>query len=431
MFGKLSAIILLALLISACEDAPNEARRELPGAVQTIYQQAVPHTDRMGRLRFSYRNCTSFFPVALYHSLTGRHKGHTFQLKTVAEAGFNSIHPWEGQRLDAIIADARANNLQIIFHYPTDAEVKKYALDPNVLAWYLAKEPTGLFTEEAIYGKLAAYNKRVAEIRAIDKARPIFPLDRPILKGREADWKVWASIGDISSHFYYPISGDKTASLEVPNDMPESVLHAARLNAYKRPVWMVVQAFTKPSERWTMPSTGQLRAMTYAAIIHGATGIIFFSYDSFVTRNGLVIGIAPNPIERHQPLTKTEPLAATKEQLSQSRALWGATKRLNRELAALAPLILTPISKRKLRVFVAGKSVSKTPIRALLKEKDGEVYVIAVNLDETPLEAEFQLGVPPKSISIDFAENAKPTATPKGWRDKLDGFATRVYRVTP
>ena len=35
--------------------------------------------------------------------------------------------------------------------------------------------------------------------------------------------------------------------------------------------------------------------MSYAAMVRGATGLIWFSYDSFVTRNGKVIGISPNP----------------------------------------------------------------------------------------------------------------------------------------
>lgn len=425
------ALFVLALSVSACEEAANDARRELPGAVQKIYQAGVPHTDRTGQLRFSYAKDASFFPIVLYHSLTGNHKEHRYSFKTAADAGFNTIHPWEGQRLDAVIGDARAHGLQVIFHYPNDTEIQKYAEDPNILAWYLDEEPTGLFPKEAIYGKLAAYNKRVSEIRALDRSTPIFPLDRPILKGREEDWKVWASIGDVSSHFYYPISGEHTASLATPADMPGSVRHAAHLNAYKRPVWMVIQAFTKPSERWTMPTPAQLRAMTYTALVHGATGIMFFAYDSFVTRDGLVIAMAPDPVERHQPLTKRTPIDADEAQLQQSRALWSETKKLTRELATLTPAILSPTSRRDLQVFVTGKSVSETPIRVLAKEQAGALIVIAVNLDETPLDAEFRLSARPKTVTHLFGDHKPPQSIPKGWRERMEGFATRVYRVAP
>ncbi|MBL24316.1 MAG: hypothetical protein CMM48_10520 [Rhodospirillaceae bacterium] len=427
----LYGLVLLAFTILPAEVVSNEARRELHGAVQTIYQEGVPHTDRMGRLMFRYQNGKSFFPIALYHSLTGRHKGHDYSFQQIASAGFNTIHPWEGQRLEAIIADARANRLQVIFHHPTNSEVKRFANDPNILAWYLEEEPTGLFPKEAIYDKLAAFNKRVAEIRSVDRIHPIFPLDRPILKGREADWKVWASIGDVSSHFHYPITGKKTASLATPKDFPASISRAVELNAQKRPLWMVLQAFTKPTERWTMPSPAQLRAMTYASLIHGATGIIFFAFDSFVTRDGAVVGMAPNPINRHRALTKRPPLEATNAQLTKSRALWSETKKINGEMKKLTPLILLPTSKRKLRVFISGKSVSEVPVRVIIKESENQIYVIAANLDETALEAEFQLAKSPKSVSVEFTYSAKPKTTAKGWSEKLEGFATRVYRVTP
>ncbi|HAA92462.1 MAG TPA: hypothetical protein DCE33_08450 [Rhodospirillaceae bacterium] len=180
-----------------------------------------------------------------------------------------------------------------------------------------------------------------------------------------------------------------------------------------------------------MPSPAQLRAMTYASLIHGATGIIFFAFDSFVTRDGAVVGMAPNPINRHRALTKRPPLEATNAQLTKSRALWSETKKINGEMKKLTPLILLPTSKRKLRVFISGKSVSEVPVRVIIKESENQIYVIAANLDETALEAEFQLAKSPKSVSVEFTYSAKPKTTAKGWSEKLEGFATRVYRVTP
>ena len=39
----------------------------------------------------------------------------------------------------------------------------------------------------------------------------------------------------------------------------------------------------------------QLRAQVYAGLIHGATGIIYFCWDTYVCRDGHVIGMSPDP----------------------------------------------------------------------------------------------------------------------------------------
>ena len=75
--------------------------------------------------------------------------------------------------------------------------------------------------------------------------------------------------------------------------------------------------------------------MTYTAIIHGATGIIDFAFDSQVTRDGDVIGIAPDPKPAY-----VRNLAATADHRA-SKNLWSAVTALNHELAALRPAILS------------------------------------------------------------------------------------------
>ncbi len=47
---------------------------------------------------------------------------------------------------------------------------------------------------------------------------------------------------------------------------------------YKKPAWMVLQAYQWHEEGGRFPTQRELRFMTYDAIIHGATGIIYFNY---------------------------------------------------------------------------------------------------------------------------------------------------------
>ncbi len=200
----LAAVAVLAVACASPRDTGE--RRETPEAVQTVYREGVPHTDRMGRLRFGYDGARSFFPIGLYHGLTGRRFGRDYGFATVAAAGFNTIHAWEGQKLDAVIGDARANGLQVIHHNPSDAEVAKYAGDANLLAWYLDEEPTGQGPRSEMPRLLAAFHQRRKEIRAIDGIHPVMVIDGPMKDGREDDWLAWAKAGDVSAHFYYPVT---------------------------------------------------------------------------------------------------------------------------------------------------------------------------------------------------------------------------------
>ena len=49
-------------------------------------------------------------------------------------------------------------------------------------------------------------------------------------------------------------------------------------------MWLCVQSFE--SGNWLMPSPRELRTQVYTGIVHGATGIMYFAMDSYVTRAG-------------------------------------------------------------------------------------------------------------------------------------------------
>lgn len=53
---------------------------------------------------------------------------------------------------------------------------------------------------------------------------------------------------------------------------------AASINNESKPIWLCVQAFE--GSKWLMPTPREMRAQVYTALIHGATGIIYFAMDS-------------------------------------------------------------------------------------------------------------------------------------------------------
>ena len=183
----------------------------------------------------------------------------------------------------------------------------------------------------------------------MDPRHPVFPLDgSDIPPGESAWWDTWNSSGDVTAHDNYPLR-PWTEDLEA---LAQSVSRAVHLNGERKPVWITLQAFggapgLSPPAR--IPTPEELRGMAFTAIIHGATGLILFAYDSWATREGNVIGIAPETAEGYGKGRQCHTVQA-----AQSRALWAGATALNAELARLAPRILSPTARLAYEVSFSG-----------------------------------------------------------------------------
>jgi len=423
---KTALVVLAGLLLAACAAPP---------ALQTVYRAGVPHTDARGRPLMAFDGARSFFPLGIYHALSGEHFGQVYSFAPLKAAGFNTVHAWERQPLEKVLEAAGRNGLQVIHHYPTDADVTRHKGNRRLLAWYLDEEPTLKDPISENPARLMKFRERRAEIRALDPVHPVLAIDGHPREERTGEWLAWAGAGDISAHFNYPVIHADTKTLDSAHSIPRSIAMAARAVGEKKPVWFVVQAFKGPRHGWRMPSHKQLRAMTYAAVIHGATGIIYFGLDSFVMRDGDVIGLSPDPKTEYGPApdfdqSKTKPLVADKRDLARAKALWREARRLNRELASLKPFLLSPTSNRTVSISVSGDAISPAPIRAILKERNGELLLLAVNLDNVPLDAAFVFDARPAGVTTPLGGPPPHASGPgsRDWRVPFAGFQVRVYK---
>ncbi len=222
--------------------------------------------------------------------------------------------------------------------------------------------------------------------------------------------------------------GNNRAMNPKPAELPESVATAVQLNNEKKPLWLVVQAFQSPHRDWRMPTARELRAMVYAGIVHGATGVLYFALDSFVTRDGQVVGVAPWTEQSYGPSPDYDgdgayPLVAAPELVTRSRALWRSITALNRELATLTPDILSPTARLGYTVEGSGAQV-----RTLLKRR-GDLYtLIAVNIEARPVAMKLRFKQDITQIAVEAGDKEAFRSGSKGWRDRLDGFGVRVYR---
>jgi hypothetical protein len=425
------ALLCLAVVgLAACSTLVTPDSRQ---AVQHPYREGAPHTDASGRIRFTYDPTASFFPIGIYHALTGRHFGRDYDFAELKKAGFNLIHYWNGQDIAAVIGPAKEAGLQLIVPLPTIEDVRRFHNDPAVWGWYLDEEPSGHYSPDEQAAKLKAFAERRAAIHAIDPDRPVFSLDKPAVDNeRRFNWMRWVDASDVAAHFNYPVlASEPLRSLSTVRGIPRSVSLAVEVSAEQKPVLLLVQAFSGPG-KWRMPTPAQLRVMTYAGLIHGATGIVFFGYDSFVMRDGDVLGIASDPSADYGETpdydnSKTPALKASESDLNGSRDIWRAVVALNDELHRLAPALLSPTATLRYTVSVKGPSFSHSPIRTLLKKRDGRFLLLAVNLDDVPLSARFSFPEEIRELRRFFDSTATPQYFAGGFEDDFPPLGVRLY----
>lgn len=210
-----------------------------------------------------------------------------------------------------------------------------------------------------------------------------------------------------------------------------------QLTGGQKPIWYISQAFADTRMGWYMPDAEQLRATIYTALVHGATGVIHFSYDSHGTRDGDVLGYSPSPVADYGDVpnydnSKKQPLVATPQQLRQSQAMWRQVVALNRELALVGPSILQPTADIACAVKAEGPYRRSQPIRILAKPANGgDVLLIAVNIEDMALSVDITCDRAIAALTP-FLSGAMPEMTlagPNLIRDRFTPFGVRLYRL--
>ena len=163
---------------------------------------------------------------------------------------------------------------------------------PNQIAWYVQDEPNL---------ELLPFVHHAARIvSARDQRHPTM-----VVLCHSTVLEAYADVADILAPDPYPGFPDGPM-LKVATYIDE----ARRVTRGRRPVIAVLQAFGEPpGPTGTMPTPAELRCMSYLALVHGASGILYFSYSY----NG--------------PMRKTHP------------AHWSELKDLAGEVRALAPAL--------------------------------------------------------------------------------------------
>ena len=192
-----------ATIMAAARAGPKGVT-PLQSAVQMIYQNGVPHTDRHGNRLMTYNVAKSYLPLILYDAQLPCNrtqattqtllKGQTclpygFNASLYENANYTGVLPYQAFHMSEYMKPAPngfgGTRLQIIKESPSliqtppgplkcpptcdgrqENEPKVYKDHPNLLGWFLREEPTGGYWGKNMSGHFDAYKQEYQQVRA-------------------------------------------------------------------------------------------------------------------------------------------------------------------------------------------------------------------------------------------------------------------------
>ena len=445
-FSPAAALALLFALPARGQDADAllKAMSDF-NAVQVIYRAGAPHTDKNGNQLAKYDPQRSFFQIGIWGNPIGQVYGVNYDLKALTDAGFNTMWPWQGKLADQLAAGQQAG-LQVVVMHPMAPEDAAQNKDhPAWLGNAWMDEPTGHLWGKDMEGKYQEFLAYKQRINAAAPGRVVFINDVPWVTAPATSWWAkWNTAGDVSCHDNYPSMARKHRSRTIGDEgsrsgIPTTVGLATAVNKEQKPVWLIVGAFSQRTHgafpfRFATPM--ELRAQVYAGLIHGATGIIYFCWDTYVCRDGGVMGMAPDPQVQYLEGTpgQPHPTPVKPMEIVEAAALWKAAAFINREIKELTPALLSASAPEavKYSVKTQGESITETPVRCLLKQHpDGGYVLLTVNLDDAVMKGTFEFPGGLKSVQPLFESRPAFEQKPdqKTFEDMYDPYEVHVYRI--
>ena len=348
-----------------------------------------------------------FFPIGMYAVCKRDFNGKDFDVafKGLKKAGFNLAHTYGNSYAPDFLAAAAKYGfkLWVAARFPDKRLIDEGRHNPCIIAWYLGDD-----TSDHILPELEAdYDEAV---KAVDPTRITVQAD-PILSSnggasRYADY-VTATDGFLPE--IYPVRNkegdptDKTCVAVTIRDMKQFA-EDVRLRGDGKPrtCWAILQYFKGWSGWLHFPTREQLFATTFAAVIHGAHGVTWYTYGGF---------------------DKNEGVTTTPER-------WRNICDLASRLSELSPVLVerTPPQPTAPTVVFGPKTdpLGAPSVTCLLKRHEGWNYLLAVNAAAEPVSAIlFAEGAETAEV---LYENRTCAASSGRITDDFAPFAVHIYR---
>ncbi|MFQ6096980.1 MAG: hypothetical protein ACE5O2_04575 [Armatimonadota bacterium] len=351
-------------------------------------------------------NGEPFFPLGMYFGGGPASRDAERDLRTFAASSFNTLMNYgiNGGSLEEIeqyLDMVNSLGLKIIYSikdfydgtrwrpkqvgpWTEEADmvegiVNRFKRHPAVLAWYLNDELPVSF--------LPRLTERYETVRALDPDHPTW-----IVLYQVGQLERYLPTFDVLGTDPYPIpEGPVTRAAEWTIRTVEAV------NG-RRAVWMVPQAhnwsvYRKGEKPVRGPTYEEMKAMAFLCIVHGAKGLIFYSFQDL----------------------KRDPLGFDKR--------WADVRRVADDVAQVVPIILSTERRPKLRITRGADGV-----HAAAFERNGVPYVIAINATTEEKAFSFRLGTMSK-VALTLDGSQVVGRRKDEFRDTLGPLAVRIYEL--
>ncbi len=345
--------------------------------------QIPQYTDANGNLLVDGQ---SFFPFGLYDI------ANIDMLKENAAAGINTAELDISAVTEEFMIAAEELKMKVIICFgdrdldTVKAIVMRWKDYPALIGWYIYDEPDlrGIDRKEffAIY----------QAVKEIDPAHLV-----TTSFGAPPRFRDFVDGVDVIMPDPYPVptsplvkvfSACKSAN-EAIADSPAKTLFAT------------LQAWERADRR--APSGLELRAMTYLALVGGAKGILYYSYGAAVVKN-TDFGNIPYPLSESLP------------------ELWDCVKQVAHEIKQIEQVLALPPGNIRI--------TDDEAIAYQIKQAGRTNYIIAVNSTEKASAFKLELPLQSKEIIDLLNTEAKYQVEKKELTDNIEGYGTRVYRIT-
>jgi len=262
-----------------------------------------------------------FFPIGIYHVVKCDFNSNSYDraFRDLKAAGFNLVHrasPAPFEETEEFLTAAERLDLKVfippVVSLSGDFVQGNRELDlmhhRSILAWYLADDTASNTTPEQL-----AYRNMIC--KTLDPTRLTLQADPVMSGGSNNRYDLYVHFTDLFLPEIYPARGNEELACEVSEvvrDMEEIRGSIVRAGCPVKGIWPIIQHF----DGWgwkRFPTFAEMRAMSWASIVHGANGITWYVYHSLSGRGR---GVVSSP-ERWDEMTRvSREIAAVQESLA-------------------------------------------------------------------------------------------------------------------
>ena len=348
-----------------------------------------------------------FFPIGIFGVRKREENGWDFgrAMADLKAGGFNTVHSYEVDGADEFLDAAARQGLKVwtAMYAPTARFCGNLRHRPEVLAWYIGDDTS-------MHATVPEVHDRDDNVRACDPNRITAQADVMNSGDAVSSYARYVKATDVFMPEIYPVVGPE------PDSSPDCVARTIRdLERFKddvaaagdskpHAVWPIIQYF-KGYKSWKrFPTRRELFAMSYAAVIHGAHGVLWYTYGGTPANGDYGITTSPE--------------------------VWGNMTNLATRLNEMSPVFLAPpCPQPKKPMILSGPEkdvLGFDSISTLYKRFGDSTYVFAVNGATNAVRAVLSAPDGASDVRVRY-ENRSVRIVGKSFEDVFEPFDVHVY----